>query len=599
MKEKITLFFLFVICYTNIALANQDLSKYVSSLTFNDRKVVFTKEGNCFFVITPKQLDKDMKVTIGLETKNEGYKLLIGNTEIITSTDITFNKVNAGLRPRIQLLDSKGNLKFDGRLVFTSLPIVQLYTEYGDFSENFTKGKIIVNEAITETTGELINAEIRHRGATQLRAPKKSFSIKLKDENGKKIDKSFFGLRNDNFWILDGMYTDNSRLRDRGSVDLWMDFSTPPYYKEKEPKLINGYRGQYVEVFLDDKYLGLYCMLERVDRKQLKLKKYDNEAEITKGVLYKAKRWSTATYMGAIGEVFNEYNNEKTSWNSFEAKYPDLDDGQKIDWEPLTEVLNVASANQDIFETEVANSFDIPLWVDYYLLQELTFSTDNYGKNAYYYMYDITEERKISIAPWDMDAILGIHWSENRVPYDEDYHNSIGKRNNLFNRLKIGNVCGFNDLLKARYDQLRSTYFSTESLLNRFSNYYEMLEESGALEREGSSWRLNLKEEYDYLQSWIIGRVNYLNQKYGEPIITAEEEIDNFVRIYPNPVKDFLYLSNINRDTLIRIYTETGICVYQKEAKEGVVSIDLTSFDDGRYYVKVGNIGKVIIKKRR
>lgn len=80
------------------------------------------------------------------------------------------------------------------------------------------------------------------------------------------------GLRDDGDWILDAMYIDHARMRNRLSTDLWIDMNKVPYLS-KEPRAINGTRGYFVEVFLNNSYLGLYCLTERIDRKQLQLSK--------------------------------------------------------------------------------------------------------------------------------------------------------------------------------------------------------------------------------------------------------------------------------------------------------------------------------------
>ena len=119
-----------------------------------------------------------------------------------------------------------------------------------------------------------MQADIRWRGATSLRYQKKSYAIKLKDASGNKLDASLLGMRSDNSWILDAMAVDKARISNRVSTDLWLDFSRKPYYFAQEPELVNGTHGKFVEVYLNGRYDGLYGLTEKVDRKQLKLKKY-------------------------------------------------------------------------------------------------------------------------------------------------------------------------------------------------------------------------------------------------------------------------------------------------------------------------------------
>ena len=107
------------------------------------------------------------------------------------------------------------------------------------------------------------------------------YKIKFDDNH------SFFGLRNDNKWILDAGQADIFRLRNRIATELWNDFATKPYYINEQPKALSGVRGEVVEVYLNDEYRGIYCFTECMDRKQLKLKKFDQDGTIH-GTLWKS-----------------------------------------------------------------------------------------------------------------------------------------------------------------------------------------------------------------------------------------------------------------------------------------------------------------------
>ena len=152
---------------------------------------------------------------------------------------------------------------------------------------------------------QLLLANLKRRGNYAAKQAKKSFSIRLKDNNGSdKLDRRYFGLRNDNNWILDAMAIDKSRMRNRVSTDIWNEFATKPYWSVLEPNMRNGTRGQYVEVFINNSYNGLYCMTERIDRKQLNLKKYtpasNGSPAVQRGALYKADSWTHAVLMCGI-----------------------------------------------------------------------------------------------------------------------------------------------------------------------------------------------------------------------------------------------------------------------------------------------------------
>ena len=63
--------------------------------------------------------------------------------------------------------------------------------------------------------------EINERGNTSRRFPKKSYRVKIVDEEGQKQDLSIAGLRSDDDWILNPLYTDTSKIREALAYDLW------------------------------------------------------------------------------------------------------------------------------------------------------------------------------------------------------------------------------------------------------------------------------------------------------------------------------------------------------------------------------------------
>jgi hypothetical protein len=69
--------------------------------------------------------------------------------------------------------------------------------------------------------------------------------------------------------------------------------------------------------------------------------------------------------------------------------------------------VNVSSdLNSDAnFKANVDATFDLPVFLDYYLFIELMLATDNQGKNTYLSVYDQTVSPKLTITPWDCDGV--------------------------------------------------------------------------------------------------------------------------------------------------------------------------------------------------
>jgi hypothetical protein len=96
-------------------------------------------------------------------------------------------------------------------------------------------------------------------------------------------------MRSCSSWILDAMAIDRICMRNRVAFDIWNDFSRLPYDSGFERR--NGTEGRFVEVYINDRYYGIYCMSDRINRNLLNLKKVseDEGGSITvRGVLYKS-----------------------------------------------------------------------------------------------------------------------------------------------------------------------------------------------------------------------------------------------------------------------------------------------------------------------
>ena len=427
---------------------------------------------------------------------------------------------------------------------FTYLNIVEV--NYPSCNGSYyTPGTLRVTQANVAGYDSIFTAAFKYRGATAQGYDKKSYAVKLYEADGvTSKDVEFLGLRDDNNWILDAMAVDKACMRNRVSTDLWNDFATAPYHKTAgyEKKARHGTRGEFAEVYLNGKYHGIYCLTEKMDRKQLKLRKLDETTETSKpvihGTLYKSSQWSYEVLMGHEIDV-NYYpkttprsynnNNGSETWASFEIKYPDWED-EPIDWAPLWNAVNfVATTNDVTFGRDFHTYFDFANVTDYYLFIELMLATDNHGKNMFLYNYDQllddpTLRQRLGIAPWDLDGTWGRRWdgSSDICSPNQDFNDFLWEYEHgtltLFHRMKRNSALGWNAELAARYAELRQSHFSEATLCNRFQEYAQLFTSSGAAGREEKRWNKyhsDIQADVQYIQEWIAQRLDFLDQQYG------------------------------------------------------------------------------------
>lgn len=431
----------------------------------------------------------------------------------------------------------------------TTLPLVRL--QHGAMSsETFSRGCLtLIDPSPADPANALTDypVELRYRGATALNYTKKNYAVKLidstaSDGDDNSLDASILGMRSDNSWILDAMACDVARMRNRVSTDIWLDFSTRPYYARQagedqpaiEPDMTNGTHGRFVEVFVGERYWGIYCLTEKVDRKQLKLRKFKDDHP--RGILYKS---FTFDNMHVITDPTPDNTSQK--WQGWECSYPDVRKGEPIDWNPLYQLVDFLCLPIPDFDLidHLYEHIDIPLWIDYNIFCDLLHADDNVCKNIFAYYRDITQPASLEadtlarplrprgstvtvpapgplcVCPWDLDATWGRDYkfelvdptSNCNVSNAANYHIWLSQRDN-------------GQAYYSRWAKLRQHEFTTDSLWPYFQRYFDLFASSGAADREVERWQdvdgvhLDFANEATYIHDWIHKRIAYLDGDY-------------------------------------------------------------------------------------
>lgn len=600
------------------------------SLRINDKQLVYDGKGNAYFATLPEGMhnggDYTAKVTYKLKATNaEGYTLKVNRQEPDADGYVTFDNVDCETLYPIELTNASENVDLSAKIRFTFLPIVELNCSSVN-SKAYTTGSLRVTDPASLGYDSLMIAAFKYRGASSSNYPKRSYAIKLRDENGNSVDRKLLGYRSDNNWILDAMYIDLACMRNRVATDLWNAFECKPYYADREKKVRTGTRGKFVEVILNGQWWGLYCMTEKMDRKQLKLKKFVPAAQSTTGenevhgVLYKSNQWTYEVFMGHESNDDNDnkqviYPHKKVSdyknilgketWCEYEFKYPDYED-EAVEWRPLHDAANMVATSFILNIDSVKSRFDYPMLRDYYLFIDLLLATDNHGKNLFWYAYDTQgpEGDKLSLAPWDLDGTFGQDWDgvitntkDVTLDFDTYIKNYEHGQFAIFDLIKSRSE--WQQDLKDRYAELRiKGVISGDSIANRFANYASLFEASLADQREQDMWskayhsrHKDIQGGATYAESWIRRRVNWLDQKYGfDAAVTAINEAK--AEAYFAALGGVGCISvNAGKAQSVRIYNIAGQLVRNAQVGSGVTTIN--GISAGIYVV---NGTKVMVK---
>lgn len=503
-----------------IAAAASLLSPVFASaqMLINGHKPFVDKSQGSLLFVAPVARMTNYAATVE-KTSDEWTELTVEGKDISTATTIDFGDVSRG---RSFSLCGKYKGKDSTMTVsFTSLPVIEL-RKPSAFSNDYEPCQIIIDEPDSPRVAPVYPATVKHRGGSTNADDrhKRNYHFKLLDDKGASLDLPLLGLRDDNSWLLDAGQVDLFRVRNHICHELWLDFSTPPYYHQQEPKSINGCNAKMIELFVNDEYRGIYSLLEPVDRKQLKLKKYKKGV---KGCLWKTKDWQGTTFY----DVISSYNNQSATLMGFEAKYPEPgDDADTTDYSPLAAAVNfVVSSTDTDFKQHIGEYIDVPVLMDYSLFVDLINGIDNGGKNCYWSVYDKSKGERMSLTPWDMDATFGQNYTNNPVTDDlTQPDNNIGSFTNIEARLIAVLGTAYDQAKQQRYAELRKTFFDEKQLDTRFEVHYDTLAYSGAVKRETEKWSgdtdlggkaLDFEGELTAIKNWIQQRLSFLDNKYG------------------------------------------------------------------------------------
>ena len=575
---------------------------YVDSLRINDKNLIYDKREKVYYFPLAESVreEGDFLGTVTWKNKMEdvAYTLYIDGEAVDSkSHEVTLNGVDATEDHTISLIAEDGSPLGNATLRFSYLPIVEV-TVPNCNSSYYTTGSIRVTDSNYLGYDSTYIAAFKYRGASAQNYEKKSYAIKMRDAAGNSVDREFFGLRDDNNWILDAMAVDQACMRNRVSTDLWNDFATAPYHQKWEKKARTGTRGKFVEVFLNGSYHGLYCMTEKLDRKQLKLKKLeeatDTKDAVIHGTLFKSDDWTYETMMGHEPdynyfpknepESYNNFN-RKENWCGYEVKYPDYEE-EPIDWAPLWNAINfVATSSDEEFDRDFDSYFDRPVINDYYLFIELMLATDNHGKNMFFFNYDQqgSESRKIGIAPWDLDGTWGRRWdgSSHYTRANQDFVEFIWDREHglsgLFERLLQSHNYNWYEVLKQRYHELRLTHFTPEKLKERFTKYGELFAISRADKREEAKWNLlhdDLLGDVSFIHNWIDERIEFLDAQYDfDPSLVGIDNVTDESHFTLNSGQGCIIVRT-TRPLQFTLYDASGKQVRNVHLKAGISKVD-------------------------
>ena len=247
-----------------------------------------------------------------------------------------------------------------------------------------------------------INAKLEKfgvRGSSTASYTKKPYKLKF----DKAPSPDVFGMKKDKSWTLLANYLDQSAMRDKVGLDLGRRLnSTIPWTPDS----------RYVELFVNDQYVGAYLMTEsvKIDDDRVNVNPETGMIMETDGNSVSDSSLGFKSTLGKIAFAFKDPDERKTL---------SAEDGGGVDPEGVTSAKLTAIKNRvNLFESKLYSSstrnqyatyIDPASAVDFYLIKEFTKDNDSDFYRSNYFWWDpVNGDNKFHFGPaWDFDRSAG------------------------------------------------------------------------------------------------------------------------------------------------------------------------------------------------
>ncbi|MCI8353772.1 MAG: hypothetical protein HFI47_01625 [Lachnospiraceae bacterium] len=454
-------------------------------ITLNGGKIAYDEEQNMLLI--PQKLQGDF----------EG-RLWAGEGRLYLAWDEGLEDKDGAMRENrvFRLFHITDTSCWMYNVYFTGMPVMEIRTAREDGQGEFLGDMWVVDPYHSALQNQSCTASWHKRGATSANYEKASYRLTL---TGDKL--SLLGMRRDDDWILHALYDDDGLIHNKLSYEVWREIAQSNDVPGDE-----GISMEYVELFVDGRYQGVYGLSERIDQKSLQMEQED--------VLYKCRDQVPPGEDDFYSELTEEMN------PVFEMKYPKSVTQEA--WEPLRLWTSIFLTDRSYSFEEGKEILDMENAVDYNLFNLLICGMDNIMKNIYFRAdYQEDGDYRFVKIPWDLNMTWGSSWIDDiSCNFNRYQEKNIDSPNGWTEDMYVlyeQNPEEIGGLLAGRWEQLREGIITKESLLRKADTEIEYLRASGAAVRNGQRWPpQNDYWKDEYLYEYIDGRIDFLDEYIGQ-----------------------------------------------------------------------------------
>lgn len=339
------------------------------------------------------------------------------------------------------------------------------------------------------------------RGQSSANFPQTPYKLELWDNDDKDLDYPVLGMPADSDWALIPPYYDRTLIRNPFTFTLGRDMG------------LQAPRTEFAEVYLnydarsigEADYQGIYWISETIKNNKIRtdLKSLEETdrglPDISGGYIFKFDQAAaeepklTCTgsdplpSFGGFGGPGGgpRPDEDGTCWIDLEVVDPDPLNDEQTTW--LTQYIQ--QFHDTVHQTPIGDYsayIDVPSFIDYLIINELTLNVDAYVRSAYYHK---DRDQKLKAGPlWDYNFALGGVGAQSATPESnrETGWRFSGQRNvnNWYQKLTADP--SFMAQVKTRYTALRQTLLSEAAIEQRMNGLSAPL--SQAVVRDFAKW---------------------------------------------------------------------------------------------------------------
>ena len=417
------------------------------------------------------------------------------------------------------------------------------------------------------------NIGFRLRGNTSRSAAKKSFKISFNAfEKGRDLD----GFEKLN---LNGEHNDPTMVRAKLGWSLMNSLEIP------------SSRANHVELYINDKYYGLYTNVEHIDEEFVE--EYFGNKE---GNLFKCLYPADLNYKGSNPELYKEVIFGR---RAYELKTNEEED----DYSGLANFIRILNQTTDAqFAEQIESIFDVETYIKALAVEVLVAHWDNYSFNQNnFYLYENLEDGKFYYLPYDLDNTLGVNFFN----FDEaEQHIYTWFESNANRPLtqRILSIEKYREQFSQVIYRLLNNEFHPDNLIPRISTLKTMIQDAAERDQyrtqdygfsitdfnNSFTERLNQGHVRYGLTEFIEKRHQTATAQLDEITILTSRLMEPSFEVYPNPSTGHFTVKSNEALGTVQIINLIGQTVFEGSTTSHQLMIN-HQLVTGRYVLIVKN----------